>query len=211
MAQLIFCPFTNSKFQKYTLISQFVHLSTCNNSRTEDIGLVVWYAMSASDTYVSEECSICLASATIILGETQWLHLHGQVVLMIETLCSCKVLTTIYHRHTLTSQKTCIFIFIIGLRGLHIMFTSLTQCCFCSSMRLCGRNFVQTIYPLLKILVKNLTNHFPVNLQLILHQFQGHLMISGHKLTNCCTLFLNFEQLMGSLTLDQVGDIHIPI
>jgi len=66
-------------------------------------------------------------------------------------------------------------------------------------------------YPLLQILVKNLTNHLPVNVQLILHQFQGYLMVSGHKLTNCCTLFLNFEQLMGSLTLDQVEGIQIPL
>jgi len=70
---------------------------------------------------VSEECSICLASAAIISGEHS---LQGQAVLMIEALCSCKMPTTIYHQHAPTSQKTCIFVFIIGLTGLHKMFSA---------------------------------------------------------------------------------------
>ena len=32
--------------------------------------------------------------------------------------------------------------------------------------------------------MKNLINHFPVTAHLILHQTEGHLMVSGHQVTN---------------------------
>ena len=37
-----------------------------------------------------------------------------------------------------------------------------------------------------QIFVKNLTNPLAGDAQLVLHQFEGHLMVSGHQVMNCC-------------------------
>jgi len=50
-------------------------------------------------------------------------------------------------------------------------------------------DFVQ-IFLLPHIIMKDLMNCFPGNVPLILHQLNGHSMVSGHQFKNCCNNFL---------------------
>jgi hypothetical protein len=46
------------------------------------------------------------------------------------------------------------------------------------SVKLCG--ILCSDVPLSQIFIKNLANYLLVNRQLLLHQFQGHLLVSSH-------------------------------
>lgn len=72
----------------------------------------------------------------------------------------------------------------LGLTGLNESLTSLTLCSFCLSVRLWGTHFAH-IVSLKSIPV---TNHFPVNMQLIIN-FKVTSKASGPQFINFCSCF----------------------
>jgi hypothetical protein len=49
-----------------------------------------------------------------------------------------------------------------------------------------------TYLPLPQIVMKNMTNHL-FNAQLVLFQFYGYSLVSGHQFTNLCNCFWIFS------------------